>query len=198
MENDKYQNSQWLCLCECGTVTTVRGSHLTSGNTKSCGCLDREAVAKNNYKHGMWNTRLYNIWRKMKDRCNNPKSTSYKYYGERGIKVCKEWSSFDGFYKWAKNANYNDELTIDRINSSGNYEPSNCRWATVKEQNNNTSKNHFITIGKETRTLQGWAEETGLHRNTILSRLQHGWNPKDVVSMPKYATRQYAKNQLVN
>lgn len=192
-ENDKYQNSQWVCKCRCGNITIVRGSHLTSGNTRSCGCLDREAVARNNYKHGMWSTRIYNIWRKMKDRCYNPKSGSYRYYGQKGIKVCDAWLTFEGFYKWVKTTNYNDTLSIDRINSLGNYEPSNCRWATIKEQNNNTSKNHFITVGNETRTLQGWADETGLHRSTIGSRLQNGWDMEDAVLMPKYATRSVAK-----
>lgn len=141
----------------------------------------------------MWDTRIYNIWRKMKDRCNNPKSSSYRYYGAKGVRVCEEWSTFEGFYAWVQTTDYDDTLTIDRINYFGNYEPSNCRWATIKEQNNNTSKNHLITIGRETHTLQGWSEATGLHRSTIWSRLQHGWDTEDAVLMPKYMTRNYAK-----
>lgn len=139
-----------------------------------------------NYRHGMWHTRLYNIWRKMKDRCDNPHSNSYRYYGAKGVTVCQEWREFLPFCKWSLANGYADNLSIDRISSFGNYEPGNCRWATVKEQNNNTSKNIYITIGKETRTVQGWAEETGLHRNTIISRMQRGMSPEAAVLTPRH------------
>ena len=159
----------------------------------SCGCLDREQVRFNARKHGMRYTRIYNIWHKMKSRCGNPNSTDYKHYGARGIKVCDEWMKFENFYAWAMAHGYRDDLSIDRINVFGNYEPSNCRWATTKEQNNNTTRNHTITIRRETRTVQGWADEVGLSRSTILGRLKNGWNPEDAVLMPRYGTRCYAK-----
>lgn len=192
-ENDRHKNSMWVCQCTCGVVKTIRGSHLTGGNTRSCGCLDREVVARNAIKHGMRYTRIYNIWRKMKERCLNPNADNYRYYGARGVKVCDEWMSFEGFYEWVKTSGYRDDLTIDRINVFDNYCPGNCRWATMREQNNNTTRNHTITIGKETRTIQGWADEMGINRSTILSRLQNGWSPEDAVLMPRYQTRAYAK-----
>ena len=90
-----------------------------------------------NYKHGMWKTRLYNIWKKMKDRCYNPNANNYRYYGGKGVKVCEEWHSFQPFYEWAMANGYADNLSIDRISGFGNYEPNNCRWATYTEQNRN-------------------------------------------------------------
>lgn len=188
-DNDRHGNSRWLCRCQCGCEKIVRGSHQVSGNTQSCGCLDREMVIAMNYKHGMWKTRLYNIWKKMKDRCYNPNANNYRYYGGKGVKVCEEWHSFQPFYEWAMANGYADNLSIDRISGFGNYEPNNCRWATVKEQNNNTSKNVYITIGKETRTVSGWAEETGTHRNTILTRMRNGMSPEAAVLTPCHSRR---------
>lgn len=158
-----------------------------SGNTKSCGCLDREAVVRNNYKHGMRHTRIYNIWTKMKDRCYNPRSTNYRYYGSHGVSICDEWLDFNKFYEWTKISGYKNDLSIDRINVFGNYEPLNCRWATAKQQNSNTTRNHMITIGMETKTIQDWADTASIHRSTILSRLQRGWTTDDAVLTPKYS-----------
>lgn len=197
-KNDSRNNTQWICCCDCGRVTIVRGSHLTSGNTRSCGCLDIEAISKNNFKHGMWNTRIYNIWKKMKDRCYNPNSPNYKYYGAKGVKVCDEWQDFSGFYRWVQTTNYNDKLTIDRINCFGNYEPSNFRWATMKEQNNNTSKNFLITIGTETKSAQEWSEASGLHRTTILARIKNGWSAEEAVLTPKYQPRGSVHHPSIN
>lgn len=195
VKNDKHKNSMWLCRCDCGETRIVRGSHLTGKNTRSCGCLDREVVSKNAIKHGMRYSRLYNIWGKMKERCFNPNADNYRHYGGKGIKVCDEWLTFEGFYEWAKSSGYRDDLTIDRINVFGNYCPDNCRWATMREQANNTTRNHTITIRNETKTVQGWADEVGISRSTILSRLQNGWSPEDAVLMPKYQTRAYMKRE---
>lgn len=116
----------WLCRCDCGKITKVYRSDLRNGNTKSCGCI--------RYKHGESDTRLHNIWRGMKGRCTNPKAQNYKYYGGKGIKVCPKWEKYITFRNWANANGYKKELVIDRINSNGNYEPTNCRWVT-KSQN---------------------------------------------------------------
>lgn len=134
----------WLCRCECGKELLVKATYLTQGHTKSCGCLSRENCSligtngEARRKHGLCGTRLYNIWRNMKNRCYKPTSNSYKNYGARGITVCQEWlQSFQNFAEWAEKTGYSDELTLDRIDGNKGYSPNNCRWATWEEQNRN-------------------------------------------------------------
>ena len=121
--------------------------------------------------HGMSRSRLYHIWNSMKTRCINPKAISYKYYGEKGVKVCEEWrSDFIAFHDWAMSHGYQDDLTIDRIDNDGDYCPDNCRWSTVKEQSNNRSTNVNIKIGNATKTLTEWCEIFQLDPIKIHSR----------------------------
>ena len=94
--------SKWLCKCECGNYSTPRGDRLKNGITKSCGCLQRDIVSKQSTKHGMSDTRIYSIWRNMKQRCSNPNATKYEIYGGKGIEVCNEWLDFMNFYNWAR------------------------------------------------------------------------------------------------
>lgn len=135
----------WICKCDCGTVTVpLNGTSLRNGTTKSCGCLSVDRLLERNHVHGMCKprTRLYTIWDNMKQRCGNSNRKEFKNYGGRGITVCDEWkNSFQAFYEWSIANGYADDLTIDREDVNGNYEPSNCRWVTLQEQQKNRRNN---------------------------------------------------------
>lgn len=138
-----------------------------------------------NYKHGLCNSRIYGIWCHIKDRCCNSKDVRYKDYGGRGIKICKEWKNdFAKFYDWALKNRYNDSLTIDRIDVNGDYCPENCRWITIKEQQNNRRDNVFILLNGEKHTISEWARIVGKKPASIRRRLLCGWKPEEILNKP--------------
>ncbi len=128
----------WMCKCDCGNLCEVGRYDLESGGTRSCGCLARDHARKLNFKHGLSNSRLYSIWRHMKQRCYDVSNVKYKNYGARGIKICDEWNSeVDGyvnFYNWAMSHGYKEDLTIERIDVNDDYCPENCEWIPLKYQ----------------------------------------------------------------
>ena len=181
----------WLCRCDCGNITYVAGGHLKDGHTKSCGCNKKNNLngSKNHfYRHGLYGTRLHKIYHNMKTRCFNPNLFEYKNYGKRGIKISEEWldkeNGFINFYTWAIANGYRDDLTLDRIDVNGNYEPSNCRWATQKEQCNNKRTNVIIEYNGERRTIQEWCEKLNIKYSTLYPRLRRGWSIEKAFTTP--------------
>ena len=137
-----------------------------------------------NYKHGETGTRLHKIWCSMHERCERPKHTHYKDYGGRGIKVCDEWGEYLPFAEWARANGYSEQLTLDRIDNDGDYEPNNCRWVTVREQQNNKRSNRVIMYHGKEYTLNQLAEYAGLKKTTLKERLNNGWSVEDAVERP--------------
>lgn len=134
--------------------------------------------------HGETHTRLHKIWEGMLARCEYDKHPHFKDYGGRGIIVCEEWHDYIKFRDWAVNNGYNDSLTIDRQNTNGNYEPSNCRFITVKEQQNNKRTNRTVCLDGVEHTIAQWSEILGINKTTIKERLNNGWSDKDALTKP--------------
>lgn len=162
------RKATWNCVCECGNKTIVTYGNLKYGITKSCGDYIHRV------KHDMCDTRIYRIWKNMKNRCDSPGASHYYRYGGRGISYSNEWKEFKGFYEWAKNNGYTDDLTIDRIDNDGNYEPNNCRWVTQKTQMSNTKSNVYVEVDGENRTITEWSEVLGIHYATLRNRYRLG------------------------
>lgn len=171
-ENSKDGHVRWKCVCNCGKVKEkpVSAQDLKNGKVVSCGCIHHQRITI----HYGSKERLYQTWKSMLKRCENTNCRSYCNYGERGIKVCNEWHDYLKFKEWAVQSGYKDNLTIDRIDNNGNYEPTNCRWATLKEQANNRRNNVFIQIGDETHTIAEWSEISGVNKGTIRNRYKRG------------------------
>lgn len=150
--------------------------------------MSRDIVGKSNpnFKHGLSGHPLHIRWRAIKGRCCNPKNDSYKRYGARGITICEEWkNSFVSFYEWAMENGFEENLTLDRIDNSKGYSPSNCRWVDMKIQSNNTRRNRLITAKGKTQTLQQWCEELGFKSHQVIhNRLLRGWSIDDALFTP--------------
>lgn len=157
------EKAKITCLCKCGKTKNVQVDKL--GKVRGCGCMMVGRFGEKNpfYKGGRRNNRLYHIWNNIKARISNPKLKAYPDYGGRGITMDKSWYDFDVFKEWAILNGYKDNLTIDRIENNGNYESSNCRWATAKQQSRNKRNNVLITHNGETKPLIEWCELYNLH-----------------------------------
>lgn len=186
----KYQH-MWLCQCDCGNQKIVSRSNLGRG-VVSCGCKRLEDREKHKFKpkHGQSKSRLYGVWGSMVDRCINPNANEYENYGGRGITVCNEWrNDYVAFAEWAMANGYDEKSDrshslLDRIDVNGNYEPSNCRFVTMKAQSRNKRSNVLITYNGETHCLSEWAEIAGIRYGTFLKRLYAGWSMEDAMNKP--------------
>lgn len=185
---DNQRNVMWVCECQCGKRTIVRGFNLRDGSVRSCGCLHNEiiaAIGKENATHGQTETREYETWQAIKHRCCYSGHNRYHRYGGRGITVCDRWlHSFEAFFE-DMGSRPGDDYSIERIDSDGPYSPENCRWATAKEQQNNRQGNVYFTYQGVTKTIAEWAHHTGISDATLRARLgRYGWSVADALETP--------------
>lgn len=196
-EPGKHGKSRVVCLCDCGESVVVETNSIKSGNTRSCGCLQKEVAARRcreGVKHGKIMTRVYKTWAHMKARCLNENDGSYKNYGGRGIGVCEEWLEFEPFNEWAMANGYSPRLTIERIDNDGNYEPENCKWADRLTQANNKRNNRVIAFKGEQKTLAEWSRTLGIKYNTLNTRLSCGWSVERALGTPQLKLRRVIRN----
>lgn len=173
----------WYCRCACGGEKTVPGMVLRAGRSNSCGCLQRQPGQ--NRRHGMSKSTEHNIWTGMRERCKNPNSKFYSYYGGRGIKRCERWNVFENFYS-DMGRRPSRKHTIDRIDNDGDYSPENCRWALPTVQHGNTRKNVYFVIRGEKAHLSEWARRFHIDPDLVSQRiLRDGMSPEDALSRPK-------------
>lgn len=183
------KHRKWLCKCECGGEKVVLGVSLQSGATRSCGCLNRERVARitkhGNFRTGVKKSNEFSSWSSMRDRCNCHAATQFHLYGGRGIKICSRWDSFENFLA-DMGPCPSAKHSIDRFpDNNGNYEPGNCRWATDREQCNNKRNNRVIEFRGKRQTAAQWAEELGINVETLYCRLNKlGWSDSRALSTP--------------
>lgn len=176
-------NQAWIAVCECGTERSFRASGLIAGTTKSCGCLKKDLHKNHFVKHGDYKSAEYSTWIKINERCRNKNWKRFKDYGGRGIVVCERWRSYENFLK-DMGRKPSPKHSIDRIDNNGNYEPSNCKWATPKEQNRNTRRNVNLTYGSETKCIAEWAEQFGINPGTLRRRIKSGWSVERALKDP--------------
>lgn len=173
-----------------GIATSTLRAYCFSGRKCHGYVIERE---KRIY-HGESRTRLHKIWSSMLERCENKNHRYYKNYGGRGIYVCVEWHSYVNFSQWAKENGYDDNLSIDREDNNGNYEPENCRWITKKAQANNKRTNHIVELNGEKHTISEWSEMLGISKTTIRERLKRGWTVEDALLEPVHKKWERYKN----
>ena len=164
----------WHCTCDCGNELVVRASSLRCGNTCSCGCLQRDRSAAAALIHGGVGTPTYAVWSKIIERCYNPRTHLYSFYGGRGIRMSHRWRESYAAFRSDMGERPSSAHSIDRINNDGDYEVGNCRWATRAQQARNTSRNIIITHNGESLCMTDWAKRIGVSPGTIAYRLRVG------------------------
>jgi hypothetical protein len=191
LRKEKRVGTIYECLCECGNVTEANATQLVRGNKKSCGCFARKVSRENMIAvheskgrkiHDMHGTRLHNLWRAMISRCTYVGDTNYHHYGGRGITVCDSWRDFITFKDWALSHGYSDELSIDRIDVNGNYEPKNCQWIPFSKQYRNKRTTHWIEVNGENKTITEWANMIGISHSAIIQAKKRGRDVSEYIA----------------
>lgn len=179
----KYRK-KFLAQCECGTVRVHRSDYLFAGKSTACGCIRKKLKTK----HGLHKTAEYAAWQSMKNRCLNSAFKQFCDYGGRGIKVCDNWLGEDGFNRFLKDMGKKPSKahSLDRVDVNGDYEPSNCRWATKTQQQNNRRDNHYIEWNGVKKTVTEWARDIGAATDTIKHRIKVGWPLHEALTKPPY------------
>lgn len=176
----RYDGGAWLCRCECGAEAKASGGRLRSGNTRSCGCLQRATKRT----HGLSKSPEYVAWVSMIQRCTVPTAQGYPLYGGRGITVCGQWADSFAAFLADMGRKPTAAHSLDRIDNAKGYEPGNCRWATASEQQRNKRNTRALTCRGVTRPMAEWAGITGIPKGTIKSRLRYGWTEERAVTEP--------------
>jgi hypothetical protein len=176
------RNPAWRCRCDCGNEIVARRFHLIRGSTKSCGC-SRSDCARHGHARGVARTSEFRIWESMRSRCRNPMNTAYKHYGGRGITVCERWQTFENFL--ADMGKRPLGKSLERVNNDGNYEKSNCRWASHKEQMRNRRTTKMIEWNGRTQSLVDWSDEIGISASVIHGRIRRGWEIEAALTSPQ-------------
>lgn len=171
----------WSCRCDCGTQRDVIGQDLRNGKSSSCGCMKDELIGDRRRVHGETGTRIHRIWVNMRKRCLNPNATGYADYGGRGITFCEEWNDFIAFRDWSLENGYREDLTIERIDVDGDYEPSNCTWAGADVQSANR---RFVRRAPDGELWWHKARANGITRPAFTWRISQGWPMELVVTHP--------------
>lgn len=169
------KRTMWICKCECGNTTIVNSCYLRNGAIKSCGCSQGKSGKENNqYKHGYRHTKVYYIWKTMRQRCLNPNNNDYKYYGALGINICDEWDDPAAFCDWALKNGYKEGLTIDRKDTTKGYSPDNCRWITIEEQQCNKRSNHILTYANISYPMSVWSRKLNVNYSSLRDWIRKG------------------------
>lgn len=175
--------ARWYCSCDCGSDALVRSAVLRRGGGRSCGCLANELTAARSTTHGLTGTKEWIAWRGMFNRCRDERSCHKPHYADRGIAVCKRWERFEAFLSDMGVAP-SPGHTVDRIDNDLGYQPGNCRWATITEQNRNKRSNVRLTLGSETLTSAEWARRIGITQTALRDRLKRGWSVESALTTP--------------
>lgn len=187
VDNDKFNRVCWLCECQCEKKTKkiIMAQYLTSGDSKSCGCLNHDNLIKRNTTHGKSKSKLYQTWKNIKKRIYNKNSPDYPDYGGRGINLYKEWEQFEPFMEWALSNGYKEGLTIERKNVNKDYCPENCCWIPMKEQAKNKRTSKQIEFNGQIHILSDWSKITNIPYKTLMKRIYKlNWSVEKALTTP--------------